>query len=447
MQRGRILVVEDSESIRHSLRSFLEDNGFEVAEAEDCKQALEVSAASPPDAAVVDYRLPDGNALDLLPRLKDLPVIVLTAHGSIDLAVRAIKEGAEQFLTKPVELPALLVVLQRALEGRRARRREAALRASRGAKAPDPFLGSSAAIRKLEGEARAVLASSSPVLICGPTGSGKGVLAAWLHRQGPRGEEAFVDLNCAGLSPQFLETELFGHERGAFTGAVAAKQGLFEVAHRGTLFLDEVGDVDPAVQPKLLKVIEEGRYRRLGEVRDRAVDVRLVAATHQDLGALVREKKFRSDLYFRISTLPLQVPALSERAEDIPVLARELLDRLGSDLGRRAFRLSDDAQRALQGYRWPGNVRELRNVLERAVLGAPGEVIGREHLRFGDLGPPPAAVPEERIVSLGENEKNYLERVLRVTGGRVEEAAKALGIARSSLYERLRRYGINRPRG
>ena len=447
MQRGRILLVEDSESIRTSLHSFLEDKGFEVAEAEDCKHALELSASSPPDAAVVDYRLPDGNALDLLPKLKDLPVIVLTAHGSIDLAVRAIKEGAEQFLTKPVELPALLVVLQRALEGRRARRREAALRASRGGQAPDPFLGSSAAIRKLEAEARAVLASSSPVLICGPTGSGKGVLAAWLHHQGPRGEEAFVDLNCAGLSPQFLDTELFGHERGAFTGAVAAKQGLFEVAHRGTLFLDEIGDVDPAVQPKLLKVLEEGHYRRLGEVRDRAVDVRLVAATHQDLGELVREKRFRSDLYFRISALPLSMPALFERVEDIPVLARELLDRLGSDLGRRAFRLDDDALRALQGYRWPGNVRELRNVLERAALAAPGEVIAREHLRFGDLGAPPPAAPEDRIVSLGENEKNYLERVLRATGGRVEEAAKALGIARSSLYDRLRRHGLSRPRG
>jgi DNA-binding NtrC family response regulator len=445
MQRGRILLVEDSEPIRQSLHSFLEDKGFEVAEAADCRRALELSSISPPDAAVVDYRLPDGNALDLLPKLKDLPVIVLTAHGSIDLAVRAIKEGAEQFLTKPVELPTLLVVLQRALEGRRARRREAALRASRGGHAPEPFLGSSAAIRKLEVEARAVLASSSPVLIGGPTGSGKGVLATWIHQHGPRGEEAFVDLNCAGLSPQFLDTELFGHERGAFTGAVAAKQGLFEVAHRGTLFLDEIGDVDPAVQPKLLKVIEEGRYRRLGEVRDRAVDVRLVAATHQDLGALVREKRFRSDLYFRISALPLSMPALSERAEDIPVLARELLDRLGSDLGRRSFRLSDDAQHALQGHRWPGNVRELRNVLERAALAVPGELIGREHLRFGDLAPPAAA--EDRIVSLGENEKSYLERVLRATGGRVEEAAKALGIARSSLYDRLRRHGLSRPRG
>jgi DNA-binding NtrC family response regulator len=444
MQRNRILIVDDSESIRFAVRSFLEGHGYEVAEEASCKGALDSLAAAPPDAAVVDYMLPDGTALDLLPRFKDVPVIVLTAHGTIDLAVRAIKEGSEHFLTKPVELPALLVVIERVLEGQRTRRREAAMRASRGRKRLDPFIGTSAAVRKLEEEARTVLASDRPVLVTGPTGSGKGILAAWLHENGSRAEEAFVDLNCAGLSPQFLETELFGHERGAFTGAVAAKQGLFEVAHRGTLFLDEVGDVDPAVQPKLLKVLEQGRFRRLGEVRDRSADVRLITATHQDLGLLVREKKFRSDLYFRISTLPMAVPALSQRTEDVSPLAHDLLQRIGADLGRPAPQITRSAAQALEAHAWPGNIRELRNVLERAALLSNGESIDRKHLRFVDLDAEaaPAMPPGGAIVPLAENERRYLGEVMKAMRGRVEDAARALGIPRSSLYERLRKHGI-----
>ena len=440
----RILLVDDSASIRLGVRSFLEDAGFTVVEADSCAQAVEQLAAQPPDAAVMDYLLPDGTAMDLLPRCGDVPVVLLTAHGSIDLAVRAIKEGAEQFLTKPVELPALRVVLERAIEKRRAQRKTAAAKATRGRRVLDPFVGQSAAIRKLEEEARIVLQSDSAILICGPTGAGKGVLATWLHENGPRGDEAFVDLNCAGLSPQFLESELFGHERGSFTGAVAAKQGLFEVANRGTLFLDEIGDVDAAVQPKLLKVVEERRFRRLGEVKDRVVDVRLIAASHHDLGQLVREKKFRSDLYFRINTLPLRVPHLAERREDIPLLATGLLERIAADLGKPGLSLSAKATAALQAYSWPGNVRELRNVLERAVLLCKGGQVSGEHLRFGDLEPAPAQgmVEPLELVSLAENEKRYLVRVVEQLGGKVEEAARALGLPRSSLYDRLRKHGI-----
>jgi DNA-binding NtrC family response regulator len=442
----RILLVDDSASIRLSVRAFLEDAGFAVSEADSCAVALEQLVSQPPDAAVIDYILPDGTALDILPKKGDVPVVLLTAHGSIDLAVRAIKEGAEQFLTKPVELPTLKVVLERAMEGRRVRRRAEAVKAAKGRRAIDPFVGESAAIKKLEEEARVTLQSDSPVLINGPTGSGKGVLAAWLHENGPRGEEAFVDLNCAGLSPTFLESELFGHERGAFTGAVAAKPGLFDVAHRGTLFLDEIGDVDAAVQPKLLKVVEERRFRRLGEVRDRSVDVRLIAASHANLPELVREKKFRSDLFFRISTLPLYVPPLAERREDVPLLAERLLAPVASDVGKPGLRLSKEAEKALQAYSWPGNVRELRNVLERAALLCKDLEVGREHLRLGDLEPTPLAdAPPDaplEIVSLAENEKRYLEQVLKRMGGRVEDAARALAIPRSSLYDRLRKHGI-----
>jgi DNA-binding NtrC family response regulator len=281
------------------------------------------------------------------------------------------------------------------------------------------------------------------------------VLARWLHRNGPRADEAFVDMNCAGLSREFLETELFGHEKGAYTGAVVAKQGLLEVAHRGVVFLDEIGDLDPQVQPKLLKVLEEKRFRRLGDVRDRQVDVQLVAASHQSLPQLVQEKRFRSDLYFRISTIPLRVPALRERAEDIPVLARQLLGVLANDLGRRGLRLSADAERALTSYSWPGNVRELRNVLERAALLCGRDVLEASDLRFESTG---ALQPRgESLVATDTDgsggqltleglERIHIERVLRELGGRVTEAAQRLGIPRSTLYQKIKRYGIALPR-
>jgi DNA-binding NtrC family response regulator len=264
-------------------------------------------------------------------------------------------------------------------------------------------------------------------------------------------------MNCAGLSREFLETELFGHEKGAYTGAVSTKQGLLEVAHRGVVFLDEIGDLDPQVQPKLLKVLEEKRFRRLGDVRDRQVDVQLVAASHQSLPQLVQEKKFRGDLYYRISTIPLRVPALRERAEDIPVLARQLLAGLAGDLGRRGLRLSPEAERALTSYSWPGNVRELRNVLERAALLCGRDALEASDLRFetppqpqaGGLTPAAAAVPTDGTgsqLTLEELEKLHIERVVRELGGRVTEAAQRLGIPRSTLYQKIKRYGIGLPR-
>jgi DNA-binding NtrC family response regulator len=453
----KILIVDDEPGIRFGVRDFLEREGLDVEEADTCAGAEKAVREFHPDAMVLDHMLPDGTALELLPKIREidstLPVVVLTGHATIDLAVRAVKEGADQFLAKPVELPALLVMLRRLLESQREKRRQAAGRARQAREAVDPFTGTSVAIRRLAEDARKVAASSSPILIEGDTGSGKGVLARWLHRNGPRADEAFVDMNCAGLSREFLETELFGHEKGAYTGAVAAKQGLLEVAHRGVVFLDEIGDLDPQVQPKLLKVLEEKRFRRLGDVRDRQVDVQLVAASHQSLPQLVQEKKFRSDLYFRISTIPLRVPALRERAEDIPVLARQLLAGLANDLGRRGLRLSAEAERALTSYSWPGNVRELRNVLERAAL-----LCGRDTLEASDLRFESASVLQSRSeasngaeaegarVTLEELERIHIERVLRELGGRVTEASQRLGIPRSTLYQKIKRYGIALPR-
>jgi DNA-binding NtrC family response regulator len=449
MARNRILVVDDEPGVRFGIRDFLELQGYEIEEADSCRDAQDLFRISRPDIVIADYMLPDGTALDLLPRLKEIdseiPLLVLTAHGSIDLAVRAIKEGAEQFLTKPIELPTLQVILQRLLEKQRNHHKQLASKSRQVRQAIDPFIGTSAVIRTLAAQAKRILTTESPVLILGETGSGKGVLARWLHQNSPRAEEAFVDLNCAGLSRELLETELFGHEKGAFTSATASKQGLFEVAHRGTIFLDEVGDVDLQIQPKLLKVLEDKRFRRVGDVRDRQVDVRLIAATHQDIGQLVREKKFRDDLYFRISTIPLAFPPLRERIEDIPTLADYLLNKLASDLGRGDIELDDDCVKALQAYSWPGNVRELRNVIERAVLLSEQKNIGLKDLHFDGHAQLGASLIDSRLTLL-ELEKQHIERVLNEERGRVEKAAKRLGIPRSSLYQKLKKHQIQMSR-
>ncbi len=444
MTRKRILVIDDEPAVRFGLRNFLEAHDYEVHEAETCRQALDVFLTVRPDAAVIDYKLADGDALFLIPRLREIdpnvPLIVLTAHASIDLAVQAIKEGAEQFLTKPIELPVLQVILRRQLDASRAHRTHLAGSAQAGRAVVDPFLGTSPAIRDLAEQARKVLAADSPILIQGETGTGKGVLAVWLHRHGSRSKEAFVDLNCAGLSREFLESELFGHEKGAFTGAVVRKQGLLEIAHGGTVFLDEIGDVDPQVQPKLLKVIEEKHFRMLGGVRERYVDIRLIAATHADLGALSRAGKFRSDLYFRVSAIPLVVPPLRERDSDVVILAKVLLGRIATDLGRVAPEFSADAETALLGYHWPGNVRELRNILERAVLLGDGEPIGGDDLRFDAVQA--AQSGDDSMLTLRELEHRHIARVLGDTHGKVAAAAKRLGIPRSTLYQKLKDYGL-----
>jgi len=447
----KILIVDDEPGIRFGVRDFLESEGFEVDEADSVASGERAVRDGRPDAVILDHMLPDGTALELLPRLKEsdpsLPVVVLTGHASIDLAVRAVKEGADHFLAKPVELPALLVLLKRLLETQRERRRQIAGRTRQAREAVDPFVGTSTVIGELAEQARRVARSSSPILITGETGTGKGVLARWLHRNGARGDEPFVDMNCAGLSRELLETELFGHEKGAYTGAVTSKPGLLEVAHRGVVFLDEIGDIDPTVQPKLLKVLEEKRFRRLGEVRDRQVDIQLIAATHQDLGTLTSNRSFRSDLYYRISTLPIRVPTLRERPEDIPVLARVLLDALAVDLGRRGLHLSPDAEAKLRRHSWPGNVRELRNVLERALLLSGRDVLDAADLRFEGPGAEPAdrATPGSSM-TLEELEKQHIRVVLDELGGRVAEASQRLGIPRSTLYQKIKKYGLALPR-
>lgn len=445
MRSNRILIVDDEPAVRFGLREFLQRNGYQIEEAEDFQQARRMVSAANHDAIIADYKLPDGTALDLLASMKEIganvPLVVLTGHGSTELAVAAIKAGAEQFLTKPVQLPTLHTILERTLERSPKHPRESASISVRVRHAIDPFIGTSAAIRALASQARRFLNTESPVLILGETGTGKGVLAKWLHENSPRTQEAFVDLNCAGLSRELLETELFGHEKGAFTSANSPKRGLFEVAHRGTIFLDEIGDVDFQIQPRLLKVLEDKRFRRVGDTRDRQVDVRLIAATHQNVVQLVRENKFRGDLYFRISAMPLSFPALRERKEDIPILANSLLEKVAADLERGEMHFDVACLRALQEYSWPGNVRELRNVIERAVLLTDKKVLTFNDVSFesGSTNVLPAL---ESHFTLLELEKHYIEKVLHDERGRVEKAAVRLGIPRSSLYQKIKKHQI-----
>lgn len=440
--KAKVLVVDDETRVCTLLRSFLEAKGFQVAVAESSRAAQEVAAAFQPDVALVDYALPDATALDLLRRLKnlqpDLPVVILTGHASMELAVTAIKQGAQNFVAKPVHLPSLANTLQKALaEGQK--------RTSPGSNGKsleilDPFVGSSRLIRDLAQQAYKVAHSHSHVLIQGATGTGKGVLARWLHTHSPRAREPFVDLSCAGLSRELLETELFGHQKGAFTGALAAKSGLFEIANGGSIFVEEVGDLDPQVQPKLLKVLEEGRFRRLGDVRDLWVDVRFIAATHEELRLLVQEKRFRSDLYFRINTIRLTLPPLSHRPEDIPLLSECILTMLARKTGLPQTSVAPAALKLLQEYSWPGNVRELRNVLERALVLGCGRTLGPEHLSL-EQGRSFSA-SDVGSLTLTDLEKLHISRVLQEEHGRVQVAARRLGIGRSSLYKKIKDYGL-----
>jgi DNA-binding NtrC family response regulator len=328
------------------------------------------------------------------------------------------------------------VIIERLLENRRAKKKAEAH--SRSVDRPvNPFEGSSEVVRELRDQAMRVARSDRPILIEGETGSGKGVLARWIHNAGPFADEPFVDLNCAGLTRELVESELFGHEKGAFTGAVATKPGLLEIAAGGTVFLDEIGDMDLSLQAKLLKAVEEKRIRRVGDIRDRQVAFRLITATHRDLAAMSHDQTFRSDLYFRINTIRLSMPPLRKRTEDIPVLAESFLRAIARDLGHPQVRLTDAAMHALQRYAWPGNVRELRNVIERAVLLTSATELSTEHLRFDERSMSPRLDPA--TMTLADCERQHIRLVMELEDGHVERAAARLGIPRSSLYQKLKK--------
>jgi Response regulator containing CheY-like receiver, AAA-type ATPase, and DNA-binding domains len=442
----KVLVVDDEAMMLNLLVDALSMEGFDVAKADGLSKCFSEIQKSPPSIIVSDYQLNGGTAFDLLYWLKardiSIPLILITGHASIDLAVQAVKNGAEQFIPKPVDLGLLTTMIRRTLENRRIQKKDEVNKRGREREECDPFIGVSPAIQELKKSALRVAEANSTVLIQGETGSGKGVLARWLYRMGARSSEAFVDLNCAGLSRELLESELFGYQKGAFTGAISNKMGFLEAASGGTLFLDEIGDMDSSVQSKILKVVEEKRFYRLGDVIERKVDVHIIAATHRDLKKLAEDEKFRSDLYFRISTLRLRMPPLRERPEDIPIITDKLLDQLR--FGSRAGELliSDEARSALQSYSWPGNIRELRNVLERAAILSEDGVIRNTSLEFEASAHRGAAVAIRSAGTLKEIERQHIQRMLELESGSVSRAAKRLGMPRSSLYAKLRDHNI-----
>jgi two-component system response regulator HydG len=430
-----VLIVDDDATVRETLVDFFEDLGHVARGAPTATEGRRVAAAHSPDVALVDLRLPDADGLRLLEALRadhpDLAVIFLSGHGDVATAVRAMRQGAADFLEKPIDLEALDAAVRRAAEHARLAREVAVLRAKEAGAlwlvttdvSPLPDLD-----RLVELAARN---DDAPVLVMGETGTGKGYVARQIHERSRRGACPYVEINCASLSAQFVESELFGHEKGAFTDAKQAKRGLLEVAGRGSLFLDEVAELAPEVQPKLLKAIEERAFRRLGGTATLTSDARLIVATHVPLADAVARGSFRADLYYRLQVLTITLPPLRARRADIPALAETLLPR--------GARLADSARAALEAYDWPGNIRELKNALWRASILADGSAIEPHHL---SLTPPtgvavPAAVDE--VVTLAEAERRAIAAALSATGGNKARAAERLGIARSTLLEKLRR--------
>ena len=437
-----ILIVEDDPLLLEFLATGLESEGFAVVRADCLSRALVEVQRSTVHIILSDYHLGDGTAFDLLSWLKardyHIPVIVLTGEASIDLAVQAVKNGAEQFIPKPVDIGFLTMMVNRTIKNFQFQQKDAAVKQERSRYKRDPFLGDSPAIRELMRVAKRAAETNITILIQGETGSGKGVLARWLHGLSSRANDWFVDLNCAALSRELFESEVFGHQKGAFTGAVSNKIGFLEAANHGTLFLDEIGDMDPQVQPKILKVVEEKRFYRLGDVLERKTDVQLIAATHRDLKKMADNGEFRSDLYFRISAMRLRIPPLRERIEDLPVITDRLLEQLSFDMKRGTLQITDNARRALEHYSWPGNIRELRNVLERAALLSDDCLIDNTCLEFeSPLRQDFAHKAKDKGLTLREMEKRFIVDALAAEGRNVVRAAKRLGMPRSSLYAKI----------
>jgi len=442
-----ILIVDDDRDVLAGLSALVGSFGWTVLTADSGREALRQFALLNPDTVLLDVRLPDLSGIEVLEQIKALseqtPVIMMSGAGTIEQAVRAIHQGAEQFIRKPYDSDALEALLEQVTRSIAAQRQLDALRRAR------PFqttlLGISEVIRRLNATIERVAPAPSPVLLQGESGTGKGLVAALLHQLSPRSGAPFVDINCAGLSRELLESELFGHERGAFTGAHAPKQGLLEIASGGSLFLDEIGEMDPAIQARLLKALEDKRFRRVGGVRDIRVEVRILAATNRDLQQEVAEKRFREDLYFRLNVIGITIPPLRERQEDIPLLVDFFLERLRRELGTRKIEVSSRALQLLVNYSWPGNVRELRNVLERAMLLSEGREIQGQELHLTGPEPQPlgqTGIPtplsEADIRSLDEVIRSYARSAVAAAKGNMRSTARRLGISPSTLYSKLR---------
>ncbi len=432
--KPNILILDDEAAVRTSFAFYLGRKGFAVTEAGTLAEGRQALMSQSVDGLLLDVNLPDGSGLDWIREVREArpatAIVVMTGIGDIPMAVQAMREGADHFVTKPVDMAELEVFLRKSLELGGLRRGNRA--AQRQARRAAPFFGECAAARTLVEQARLALQHDAPVLLLGETGTGKGVLARWIHEQGARQAMPFVEVSCAGLPRDLLASELFGHTRGAFTSAVADKEGLLDVADGGTLFLDEIGELDPPTQSQFLTVLEGKRYRRLGEVRERRSEFRLVCATSRVLTDEVEAGRFRADLYFRLNVLPITVPPLRERTADLPGLVSHLLGVLGAG----ALRVSPEVIAFLAAYPWPGNIRELSHALERALLLAGRGSLEPEH--FAWLRTAPRATPAPAAAP-ARDELARFEQAVRDHGGNVESAARALGLSRATLYRRLKR--------
>ncbi|MGH7525305.1 MAG: sigma-54-dependent transcriptional regulator [Gemmatimonadales bacterium] len=457
---GTILIVDDERTLARAMKAFLAEAGYDAEVAGDAEQALGLLETLRPDVVFSDVRLPGMNGIELLRRIREydaaIPVVIMTAYGTIEGAVEAVKLGAFDYLKKPVDLEELRLLADRARETSLLKQELSYYRRRAGREVPfTDVIGESPSIRAVLEQARqiAALHETPPVLITGETGTGKGLVARTIHASGPRSAKPFIEVNCTALPATLMEAELFGHERGAFTDAKESKLGLFEAAEGGFLFLDEVGDVELSLQGKLLRAVEDRTVRRVGGVRDRRIDVRILAATNRDLEREAQRERFRRDLYFRLAVILLRLPPLRDRGEDVMFLARHFLTRFNAKYGREVRRIDDRARDLLLAYPWPGNVRELSHVIERAVLWSGGQTLQVEHL---SLERPESELPSDGAggpsqdspslpatgVDLEQWERALIEQALREAEGNQTKAAQRLGITRDTLRYRLKKFGI-----
>jgi DNA-binding NtrC family response regulator len=443
----RILIVDDETIVRDSLGAWFRQDGHRVDVAESGKEALRLVSANRYDIAFLDIKMPGMDGLELQARLAaadaELSIVLMTAYASVETAVKAMKNGAYDYIVKPFDPDDLSMLVKRAAEHRSLRAENQRLKKSLEATATPLLLGSSPAMRHVVELVGTVAASDSTVLITGESGTGKEVVARAIHAASARRYNPMVVVNCGALPEGILESELFGHEAGAFTGARARHKGKFESAEGGTVFLDEIGEVSPKVQVELLRVLEEKVVTRLGGSSPVSVDFRTISATNRDLEAAVKEGRFREDLYWRLNVVHVHIPPLRERPEDVPVLAQQFLEKFAQSMSRRPMTLSPDALDALASYPWPGNVRELQNAIERAVVVGRADVVSAADLPLRVTQTP--SVPGSAPGSLAEAERAHVQAVLDASAWNITKAARILDVDRVTLYNKIKKYDLKKP--